>query len=116
MTRRLLIGLAVLAALVAIAYGGHAWWYSLSHVSTDDAYVEGTIAAISAKVMGHVTELLVEDNKPVKVGDLLVRVDRRDYEARRDQAKAAVAVAAASFEAVRSETQLARETTAAQAQ
>jgi membrane fusion protein, multidrug efflux system len=116
MTRKLLIGLAVVVGLVAIAYGGHAWWYSLSHVSTDDAYVEGAIASISAKVVGHVTELHVEDNKAVKTGDLLLRIDARDYQARRDQARAAVAVAAAGFDAVRSETQLTRETTTAQAE
>ena len=116
MTRRLLIGLAVVVALAAIGYGGHAWWYSLSHVSTDDSYVEGSVASISAKVMGHVTELLIDDNKPVKAGDLLLRIDPRDYQAKRDQAQAAVAVATASYVAVRSETQLARETTSAQAE
>ncbi len=115
MRRRLLIALAVVVALAAIGYGSYAWWYSLGHISTDDAYVEGTIASVSAKVAGHVAELLVWDNKAVKSGELLLRIDPRDYQARRDQAKAAVAVAAASFEAARSETQLARETTAAQA-
>jgi len=50
----------------------------------------------------------------VKAGDLLLRIDPRDYAARRDQAKAAVAVALASSQATRSETQLTRETTAAQ--
>jgi membrane fusion protein (multidrug efflux system) len=116
MRRRLLIGLAVVVALAAIGYGGYAYWYSLGHISTDDAYVEGSVTSVSAKVAGHVAELLVTDNQAVKTGDLLLRVDPRDYQARRDQAKAAVAVAAASFEAVRSETQLARETTAAQAE
>jgi membrane fusion protein (multidrug efflux system) len=115
MTRRLLIVVAVVVALAAIAYGGHAWWYSLHHVSTDDAYVDGPIAAISAKVVGHVAELAVEDNKQVKAGELLIRIDARDYEAKRDQARAAVAVAAASLEAMKSETQLAKETTVAQA-
>ena len=116
MKRRLLIGVAAVVALVAIAYGSYAWWYSLRHVSTDDAYVEGTIASVSAKVAGHVAELLVDDNQAVKSGDLILRIDPRDYQARRDQAKAAVAVAQASFDAMRSETQLARETTTAQAE
>jgi len=116
MKRRLLIALAVVVALTAIGYGGRAWWYSLRHVSTDDAYVDGSITSVSSKVMGHVTELHVEDNKAVKAGDLILRIDPRDYEAKRDQAQAAVAVAAASFEAVRSETQLSRETTSAQAE
>ena len=114
-TRRLITGLAVLGALVAIGYGIHAWVFSLAHVSTDDAYVEGAVTTVSAKVAGHVVELLVDDNKPVKAKELLLRIDRRDYEAKRDQARAAVAVAAASFQSAQSDAQLARETTRAQA-
>ena len=69
---------------------------------------------ISAKVAGHVASIHVDDNRAVKTGDLLLRIDPRDYAAKRDQARAAVAVAAASQQATRSETQLTRETTAAQ--
>jgi len=115
MRHRLLIAVAVVAALAAVGYGIHAWIYSLSHVSTDDAYVEGTVAPLSAKVVGHVIHLGVDDNQAVKTGDLLLRIDPRDYEARRDQARAAVAVASASFESARSDAQLTRETSAAQA-
>ena len=61
-----------------------------------------------------VAELLIDDNRAVRSGDVLLRIDPRDYAARRDQAKAAVAVAAAAHQATRSETQLTRETTAAQ--
>ncbi|HEV3348317.1 MAG TPA: HlyD family secretion protein [Methylomirabilota bacterium] len=109
-----LIGLTAAVSLIALAYGGYVWWGSRKHVATDDAYVEGNIVVISAKVAGHVAELAVDDNRAVKTGDLLLRIDPRDYAARRDQARAAVAVAAASQEATRSETQLTRETTAAQ--
>jgi membrane fusion protein (multidrug efflux system) len=113
--RRLVTLLAVLGALVAIGYGIHAWVYSLSHVSTDDAYVEGPVATMSAKVAGHVIELLIEDNKAVKAGELLLRIDPRDYAAKRDQTQAAVAVAAASSLSAKSDAQLSRETTRAQA-
>jgi membrane fusion protein (multidrug efflux system) len=109
-----LIGLTAAVSLIALAYGGYLWWESRKHVATDDAYVEGNVVVISAKVAGHVAELAVDDNRAVKTGDLLLRIDPRDYAARRDQARAAVAVAAASQEATRSETQLTRETTAAQ--
>jgi membrane fusion protein (multidrug efflux system) len=113
--RRLaLIILAGLATLAALAYGGQAWYHALHHVSTDDAYVEGTIATVSARVPGHVVELGVEDNQPVRKGDLLVRIDPRDYRARLDQAQSAVAVAEASVRAARSEVPLAREGTRAQ--
>ncbi len=115
MRRRLVIALGVVLALSGIAWGTYAWIHAQSHVSTDDAYVESPIATLAAKVSGHVVTLNIEDNKPVKTGDLLLRIDPRDYEAKRDQARASVAVAEASYKAVVSETQLARETTQAQA-
>ena len=116
MRHRRLIGLAVLVAVAGLGWGGYAWWQSLRRVSTDDAYVEGSIVVISAKVSGHVAEVLMDDNRAVKAGDLLLRIDPRDYVARRDQAKAAVAVALASHQAARSETELTRETTGALAE
>jgi membrane fusion protein (multidrug efflux system) len=114
MGRGRLIGLGAVVLLVGLVYGGYVWWQSLRRVTTDDAYVEGSVVVISAKVAGHVAELLTDDNRAVKAGELLLRIDPRDYEAKRDQAKAAVAVAQATHQAARSETQLTRETTAAQ--
>ena len=114
MRRGRLVGLAAAVALIVAAYGGYVWWQSCKHVATDDAYVEGNIVVISAKVPGHVAEIHVDDNRAVKTGDLLLRIDPRDYAAKRDQARAAVAVATANQQATRSETQLTRETTAAQ--
>jgi membrane fusion protein (multidrug efflux system) len=114
MTRKLFIGLGALAVLGALSYGLYAWIYSRSHIWTDDAYVEGTIAQVSAKVGGHVAELLVEDNQAVKAGTLLLRVDPRDYQAKRDQAAAAAAVAEAALRSVSTEVPLARELTRAQ--
>ena len=115
MTRKLLIGVAGLAVLGALGYGVYAWVFSRSHIWTDDAYVEGTIAQVSAKVGGHVAELLVDDHQTVKVGTLLLRVDPRDYQAKRDQAAAAAAVAEAALRSVSTEVPLARELTRAQA-
>ena len=43
----------------AIGWGGSAWYASFSRVSTDDAYVEGTITPVSSKVGGHVVEMVV---------------------------------------------------------
>src|SRR5262245_66608458 len=104
MNRRVLIVIGVVVALAGIAWGAYAWVHAQSHVSTDDAYVESSIATLAAKVSGHVVALNIEDNKQVKSGEVLLRIDPRDYEAKRDQARAAVAVAAASFSAVLSET------------
>jgi len=114
MGRRAVIGLAGLVAIGILGWGGWAWYKSSQEVSTDDAYVEGTISPVSAKVSGHVVELLVRDNQAVKAGDVLLRVDPRDYEAKRDQTRAAVAVAEANVRAARAEVPLARETTRSQ--
>src|SRR5262249_34789316 len=115
MKRRLLVALAGLVVLAGIGYGVHAWIYSIRHATPDDAYVETIIVPLAAKVAGHVALMRVDDNQSVKAGDLLLRIDPRDYEAKRDQARAAVAVAAASFQSARSDADLARETTRAQA-
>jgi membrane fusion protein (multidrug efflux system) len=114
MGRRAVIGLAVLVALGILGWGGWAWHRSTLQVSTDDAYVEGTISPVSANVSGHIVEMRVRDNQAVKAGEILLRVDPRDYEAKRDQARAAVAVAEANVRAARAEVPLARETTRSQ--
>ncbi len=114
MTRKLVVGLAALAVLGAVGYGVYAWIFSRSHIWTDDAYVEGTIAQVSAKVSGYVAELLVDDNQAVKVGDLILRLDPRDYQAKRDQVQAAAAVAEAVLRSAGSEVPLARELSRAQ--
>ncbi len=53
---------------------------------TDDAYVRADWIPISARVSGYVAQVLVEDDQPVKAGDVLVRIEDRDYQARLDQA------------------------------
>jgi membrane fusion protein (multidrug efflux system) len=111
--RKLAVAVAAVAVLAAIGYGVHAWRYSTRHVWTDDAYVEGTISPISAKVAGHVIELRVNDHQAVQKGEILLRIDPRDFLARRDQAKAAVAVAEANYRASMSELPLARAVTRA---
>ena len=88
-TRRLVFGggLVVLAALVGL------FLYYRNRESTDDAQVDGHITAISSKVYGRVAEVLVNDNQEVKAGQILVKLDPRDYQAALDQAKAQLALA-----------------------
>jgi membrane fusion protein (multidrug efflux system) len=62
-------------------------------MSTDDAYVEGPIAPVSAKIAGQVTEVLVRDNETVKAGQVLVRLDARDHKAKAEQLRAAILIA-----------------------
>src|SRR6266853_1529344 len=63
MRRGRLIGLTAAVSLIALAYGGYVWWESRKHVATDDAYVEGNIVVISAKVAGHVASIHVDDDR-----------------------------------------------------
>jgi membrane fusion protein (multidrug efflux system) len=86
----------VLFLLLVLAGGviSYRWWqYSLVHESTDDAYVHGTTALISARVPGTVLAVLVDDNRPVQRGDLLVRLDPTDYQVAVEAATAAVTIA-----------------------
>ncbi|UNK50147.1 HlyD family secretion protein [Lysobacter sp. S4-A87] len=63
---------------------------------TDNAYVRGDVTQISPKVSGHVTEVVVRDNQPVRAGDVLFRIDDRDFRARLAQAEAALSARKAS--------------------
>jgi len=77
--------------LLAAAAGGTAIYaHFLDRVSSDDANVDGHISAVAPKVSGNVLEVLVEDNQPVKAGQVLVRIDPRDFAARVSMAKAAL--------------------------
>src|SRR4029453_3885346 len=114
MKRKLLLALGCLVGLATLSYGGHVWYRAITYVSTDDAYVEGTISPVSAKVGGPTAELFLQDNQAVKQGDVRLRVDPRDFQARREQARAAVATAEANLRAARSEVPLTREGTRAQ--
>jgi membrane fusion protein (multidrug efflux system) len=86
-------GVIAAVFLPGLVYGWSWWRYSRTHVSTDDAYVTGHIAPVSARVSAHVAEVLVGDNQDVKAGDVLVRLDPRDYEVALAQARAAVEAA-----------------------
>src|SRR5437667_10355162 len=87
--RRLLIGGGAVA-LAAIA-GLFAYYYNRE--TTDDAQVDGHITPMASKVYGRVAQVLVDDNQPVRVGQVLVKIDPRDYQAALDQAKASLALA-----------------------
>jgi membrane fusion protein, multidrug efflux system len=87
--QRFLIAGAI--AVLVIATG--LFLYYRNRESTDDAQVDGHITPIAAKISGRVQEVLVNDNEPVKAGQVLVKIDPRDYQAALDNAKAALALA-----------------------
>jgi membrane fusion protein (multidrug efflux system) len=77
-----LVRFAVLIAIVAVlaVAGLYLWRYFNTYETTDDAQVDGHIDAISARINGNVIEVLAEDEQYVKAGDVLVRIDPKDYE------------------------------------
>ncbi len=89
--------IVVLALLVVV--GAVVWWWLHVHESTDDAQIDGHIAALSARVAGNVTAVYVEDNTPVTAGQLLVQLDPRDYQVALARAEADLLRARAELEA-----------------
>src|SRR5262245_58346268 len=71
---------------------------SATHPSTNDAYVEGRIVRISPRISGQVIGLHVDDNSCVRAGDPLLEIDPADYQAKVDQARAAVSIATSSIQ------------------
>ena len=70
-------------------------------VTTDDAYTEGRAIGIAAKVSGYVTELAVDDNQLLHAGDLILKIDPRDYQAALDNARGQEAQVQAQLDAAR---------------
>jgi membrane fusion protein (multidrug efflux system) len=103
---------ALLVVLVALVAGGVAvYLHYQNRVSSDDANVDGHITAIAPKISGNVVEVAVLDNQAVKAGQVLVRIDPRDYQARVDQAKAAVLEAESKLHTARVTIPMVSETT-----
>ena len=83
--------------LIVVAAGGYFFWtYLSSYESTDDAQIDGHVDAISARITGHVSDVLVEDAQVVKAGDILLKIDPRDYQVAVARAEANLADAEAS--------------------
>ena len=96
--RRWAIRAAGLVALLLILFEGVPWVRNaLRTVSTDDAYVNGHVTFVAARVAGQVTNVLVDDNNRVQKGDLLVQLDKEPYQVQVNIAQAAVDAAQADL-------------------
>lgn len=84
---------AILGGVVLIAAIIGLFLYYHNRESTDDAQIDGHITPIASKIYGKVANVLVDDNQAVKAGQILVKIDPRDYQAAVDQAKAALDLA-----------------------
>ena len=89
------IALPFALAIAAAVWGTHWWTVGRFMEDTDDAYVGGDVTVIASKVAGYVQSVDVADNQVVRRGDLLVKIDDRDYRAAVAKADAAVAAARA---------------------
>src|ERR1700722_16186518 len=115
----LFVGASVLALAGAGYFGWDYWTVGRFQVSTDDAYVKADSTTIAPKVSGYIADVLIRDNEPVKAGQILAKIDDRDFRVALDQAnadldaaKAAVTTKEATLTAQRSVIDAAQATTA----
>jgi membrane fusion protein, multidrug efflux system len=95
--KTLMTGAAVAALAGAVWYGWNYWAVGQYLVSTDDAYVKADNTTIAPKVSGYLSEVDVGDNERVSAGQVLARIDERDFQVALDQAKSDVEAAQAAI-------------------
>jgi membrane fusion protein (multidrug efflux system) len=93
------IAIVVVVLILAVA-GFFLWRYLGSYESTDDAQVDAHLYPVSSRVSGYVTKVNVDDNQYVQKGTVLVEIDPKDYEVAVEQAKANLASAEATAQAL----------------
>ena len=97
--RKMLLGAAGVLILAAALWFGIPWVrMTLNTVSTDDAYVNGHVTFVAARVRGQVARVLVDDNYRVRRGDLLVELDKEPFQIAVAVKKAAVDTATADLQ------------------
>jgi membrane fusion protein (multidrug efflux system) len=106
-SKKPLIILGIVVILGAIA-GFIVWFVGRNDVSTDDAYTDGNVVTMVPKVSGYVVELHVDDNSPVRRGELVLRIDPRDYLTAQAQARAQLVLAQAQLVSAREALRIAR--------
>jgi membrane fusion protein, multidrug efflux system len=113
--KRLARAIVFLIALAAVGAGSfYAWNYFSAYESTDDAEVDGHINAISSRIDGYVLDVPVDDERYVKAGDVLARMDPKDYAVALAQAEADLAAAEASLQSSRTDVPVTSTTTSSQ--
>ncbi len=99
----------VLIVVLVLGLAGFIVWFAdRNQVSTDDAYTDGNTVTMVPKVAGYVVDLYIDDNSHVRKGDLLLRIDPRDYLTAVAQARAQVASANAQLTTAKESLRIAR--------
>jgi membrane fusion protein (multidrug efflux system) len=109
---RLIIVMALLALIVVA--GVYLWRYFNTYETTDDAQIDGHIDAVSARITGAVVAINAEDEQFVKAGDVLVKLDPKDYEIAVARAEADLADAEAALESSRTDVPITSTNTSSQ--
>ena len=102
------IVLLVIVTVLIIAGGIVYYFLTKDEASTDDAYTEGNAVGIAPHVAGYVVERRVDDNDFVHAGDLMLRIDPRDYVTARDQARGNLDLARAQLRSAEIDLEIAR--------
>src|SRR5208283_2286556 len=97
--------LGVLGAMVLYFYLS----YKATHITTDDAFIDGHIHTIASKIPGTVKDVFVDDNQPVKKGDLLVEIDPMDYEVRVNETSSSLGAEKAKIAEIRAKVEAAKQ-------
>src|ERR1035438_8554973 len=106
-SKKPLIIIVIVVVLLAVI-GFFVWFAHRNQVSTDDAYTDGNVVSMVPKISGYVVELYVDDNSRVRKGDLLLRIDSRDYLIAKEQAVAQLAQAKAQHRSSQNALRVAR--------
>jgi membrane fusion protein (multidrug efflux system) len=114
-SKKLLRAVVFLVVLAAVAAGSYyLWQYFSTYEDTDDAQVDGHINAISARINGYVLEVPTDNERYVKAGDVLARIDPKDFAVALAQAEADLAAAEASSQGYRTDVPVTTTTTSSQ--
>lgn len=93
--KKVLIGIVSAAVLAGLWFGTDWFLNGRFNISTDNAHIRADITRVTPKVQGYVTAIHVQDNQPVKAGDLLISLEAADFQAAVSEAKADLAQAEA---------------------
>ena len=89
------LGMIIVLGIIA---GGIYIFHNLNRITTDDAYIQGRIHLIAAKISGTVLKVQVDDNQRVKKGELLLEIDPIDYSLRVNESRANLELRKATLE------------------